>query len=281
MMSAGVIDAFFASSRPIVGRIAAAVAFGPFALSAFGSLLWSGGYLLPRRLRPREWDRKAAAVFRGKNFVLTAGALAFGPMVAIGVSYLAGLLVAKLTLLVLGSSYRLPTGLLSPGAVFIMATVGLLLLAHAKRVVVVPAVYLFSPKAPGNFGALWIRNAIRGAVAMNYRRRAYELATIVVVATMLDELRVVVLRDFSLAIPNAAIFGALITFLAVDTYIATFAPHYVAEEDAIDPLVMAPPPRDVKQEQVGSATTPPQDAEPAPPDPGRHSRRSPSDLSDA
>jgi hypothetical protein len=155
-----------------------------------------------------------------------------GVAIALAVSLGVGWLMARVTIYALGSEFRLSKGAFSPAALYIMTTAGLVALGYAKRLLIIPVVYIAFPVDPrGTIGIRWARSVVRGAIALNYRRRAYELGTFALMGTLLQDLGALRLPDFGPSIPSTVIVGALLTFLAVDTYLATFMPTILGDDD--------------------------------------------------
>jgi hypothetical protein len=165
---------------------------------------------------------------------MTLVEFAMGIALALGLSLKLANVVTAGALWAIGIP-RAAGGQPTPAAQYLAFTLALTILAYGKRWFIVPAIKLinFPPKGEGHL--LWARTLVHGVLAVGFRRRAYEIGIVLLVASILAELGTPALASLARELPFKVVVGSLVTFLAIDTYVLTFYPKHVQADEQLDP----------------------------------------------
>jgi hypothetical protein len=218
------------------------IVFLPFA-SAVGlaALRALGDLLLPAQLKDQVLD----PLHRGVGIAMVASSMWLGFVTTVAMGFLiAGVLLSGVNFL-LTHQFVLPVRLPAP-LTYVQLVVTLLFLAFGKRVI---SVALIPRLLTGIFWRLSPldvnhRLLLRSMLMVNYRRRAYELAILAFLLSVSEQLtgHVIVTLPFWSRVSPLAL-NALLTFVAVATYISSFEPRLLTSDDVWISDVVAQSPK--------------------------------------
>jgi len=188
---------------------------------------------LPPRFRNAPVQRAITWAVWSAGFTMSIVELVIGVVLAVAVSVALSKVFATAVLWFLNAPSKVD-GTYTAAAHYLILTASLTILAHGKRWVVIPAIKLFNFPARGEGHLLYERTLIRGILAIDFRRRAYELGIVLLAGSILSEFGAFNVADLPFGVGSKAIFVALVTFLAIDTYLTVFLPKHVLDDHTID-----------------------------------------------
>jgi hypothetical protein len=195
--------------------------------------LWALAAWLPKRFHSSHLRRVLGIALSSASYGIAIGELVFGVFLAVVLSISISKFLAIVIFWLLGAPLK-RQGTFEPAANYLILTTALIVLAYGKRWIVIPFIKLMNFPAKGEGHLLWERTLMHGILAMDFRRRAYEIAIILLVTSTFADFGVLSSVDLRFGLQSKALFSSLLTFLAIDAYLVTFLPEHLQAEDSID-----------------------------------------------